>query len=114
MPAKSKQQQKFMGIVRAIQKGEVPAIIYGGKEENHKISLSKKQVKYLFDQENFLTSFPKSFTPFQNVQVKDVVVFQNSNTENPIWLKVVAKNKEHAIVRYNLGGIRLGKKDHYF
>ena len=25
MPAKSKQQQKFMGIVRAIQKGDVPA-----------------------------------------------------------------------------------------
>ena len=25
MPAASKQQQKFMGIVRAIQKGEAPA-----------------------------------------------------------------------------------------
>ena len=24
MPAKSKQQQKFMGLVRAVQKGEVP------------------------------------------------------------------------------------------
>ena len=33
------------------QKGEVPAIIYGGTEENQKVSLSKKQVKYLIDQE---------------------------------------------------------------
>ena len=29
------------------QKGEVPAILYGGTEENLKISLSKKEVKNL-------------------------------------------------------------------
>ena len=46
---------KTKGDVNALrEKGEVPAIIYGGKEENQKISLSKKQVKYLIDQENFL------------------------------------------------------------
>ena len=46
---------KSRGEVNSLrQKGEVPAIIYGGKEENQKISLSKKQVKYLIDQENFL------------------------------------------------------------
>ena len=28
MPAKSKQQQKFMGLVRAVQKGEVPKSYY--------------------------------------------------------------------------------------
>ena len=38
------------------QKGEVPAIIYGGKEKNQKVSLSKKQVKYLIEQENFLSN----------------------------------------------------------
>ncbi len=37
------------------KKEEVPAIIYGGKEENQKISLSKKQVQFLIDQENFLS-----------------------------------------------------------
>ena len=36
------------------QKGEVPGIIYGGTEENQKVSLPKKEVKYLIDQENFL------------------------------------------------------------
>ena len=38
------------------QKGEVPAIIYGGMEENQKIYLSKKEVKTLIDQENFLSN----------------------------------------------------------
>ena len=33
--------------------GNVPAIIYGGKDENKKISLSKKQVKSLIEKENF-------------------------------------------------------------
>ena len=48
---------KTRGEVNSLrQKGEVPAIIYGGKEENQKISLSKKQVKYLIDQENFLSN----------------------------------------------------------
>ena len=38
------------------KKGEVPAIIYGGKEQNQKISLSKKEVKSLIEKENFLSS----------------------------------------------------------
>jgi len=37
-------------------KGQVPAVIYGGTEENQKISLSKKEVKILIDQENFLSN----------------------------------------------------------
>ena len=37
-------------------KGEVPAIIYGGKEKNQKISLSKKHVKILIEKENFLSN----------------------------------------------------------
>jgi len=34
-------------------KGNVPAIMYGGKEENKKITLSKKQVNALIEKENF-------------------------------------------------------------
>ena len=37
------------------KKEEVPAIIYGGKEENQKISLSKKKVQFLINQESFLS-----------------------------------------------------------
>ena len=36
--------------------GSVPAIIYGGKGENEKISISKKLLKNLIEKENFLSS----------------------------------------------------------
>ncbi len=36
--------------------GKVPAIIYGGNDQNQKISISKKQLKFLIDKENFLSS----------------------------------------------------------
>ena len=36
--------------------GNVPAIIYGGKNQNQKISVSKKLIKLLVDKENFLSN----------------------------------------------------------
>ena len=36
--------------------GNVPAIIYGGKDKNQKISISKKLLKFLIEKENFLSS----------------------------------------------------------
>jgi len=36
--------------------GNVPAIIYGGKDQNQKISISKKLLKTLIEKENFLSS----------------------------------------------------------
>ena len=36
--------------------GEVPAIVYGGKDENQKISISKKTLKSLIEKENFLSN----------------------------------------------------------
>ena len=36
--------------------GHVPAIIYGGKDQNQKISISKKLLKILIEKENFLSS----------------------------------------------------------
>ena len=36
--------------------GKVPAIIYGGKDQNQKISISKKLLKVLIDKENFLSN----------------------------------------------------------
>ena len=35
------------------EQGNVPAVVYGGKTENQKISLTKKQVKILLEKENF-------------------------------------------------------------
>ena len=37
-------------------KGIVPAIVYGGKNQNQKISISKKIIKLLADKENFLSN----------------------------------------------------------
>ena len=48
---------KSKGQLNAIRNsGNVPAIIYGGKEENQKISISKKLLKTLIEKENFLSN----------------------------------------------------------
>ena len=45
------------GQLNTIRKsGNVPAIIYGGKNENQKISISKKMLKTLIEKENFLSN----------------------------------------------------------
>ena len=48
---------KSKGEVRSLRlKGSVPAIIYGGTEQNEKVSVSKKILKSLLDKEGFLSS----------------------------------------------------------
>ena len=45
------------GQLNAIRNnGNVPAIIYGGKEQNQKVSISKKFLKVLIEKENFLSN----------------------------------------------------------
>ena len=45
------------GQTKSLRKGgQVPAIIYGGKEKNEKIALSKKEVGNLIEKENFLSN----------------------------------------------------------
>ena len=68
----------------------------------------------VWDEENFISKFANAFYNFQSVEVKDVICFQNSDTGHPIWLKVITRNGEDAIVRYNQQGERVGIKDHYF
>ena len=43
-----------LNLLRA--KGEIPAVIYGGKDKNQNISFSKKALKILIDKENFLSN----------------------------------------------------------
>ena len=50
-------ENSIKGQLNAIRKnGSVPAIIYGGKDENQKISISKKLLKTLIEKENFLSN----------------------------------------------------------
>ena len=45
------------GQLNAIRNnGEVPAIIYGGKDKNQKVSISRKLLKALIEKENFLSN----------------------------------------------------------
>ena len=45
------------GQLNSIRKnGNVPGIVYGGKEDNQKVSVSKKLLKNLIDKENFLSN----------------------------------------------------------
>ena len=45
------------GQLSAIRnEGKVPAIIYGGKDDNQKISISKKLLKVLIEKKNFLSN----------------------------------------------------------
>ena len=48
---------KSKGQLNAIRKnGGVPAIVYGGKDQNQKVSISKKLLKNLIEKENFLSN----------------------------------------------------------
>ena len=48
---------KSKGEVRSLRlNGEVPAIIYGGSDQNEKVSISKKVLKSLLDKEGFISS----------------------------------------------------------
>ena len=50
-------ENKTKGQLNSIRNsGDVPAIIYGGKEENQKITVSKKILKSLIEKENFLSN----------------------------------------------------------
>ena len=78
------------------EKGEVPAIIYGGTEENQKISLSKKKTKSLIDQENFLSNIISLNINEQSIKVLPREVSYDILTDDPIhidFLRIVKGTK---------------------
>ena len=78
---------KSKGQVNSLrQKGEVPAIIYGGKEENQKVSLSKKQIKYLIEQENFLSNIISLNIDGNAIKVLPREVSYDTLTDDPIHI----------------------------
>ena len=90
-------------------------IVFEETLENAKLLIDTKiWLNNVSDEENFISKFPNAFHPFQSVEVKDVICFQNSDNGHPIWLKVITEKGEDAIVRYNQQGERVGIKDHYF
>ena len=75
------------GELNSLRKNDqVPAIVYGGKEENQKISLSKKQVQFLIDQENFLSKIISINIDGNQINVLPREVNYDPISDNPIHI----------------------------
>ena len=86
-------ENKTKGELNSIRfNGDVPAIIYGGKEENEKISLSKKILKSTIEKENFLSSIITLNINGKNQNVLPREVIYDVITDEPIhvdFLRVI-------------------------
>ena len=84
---------KTKGQLSAIRSsGNVPAIIYGGKDENEKVSISKKILKSTIEKENFLSSIITLSCNGKNQNVLPREVIYDVITDEPIhvdFLRVV-------------------------
>ena len=84
---------KTKGELNAIRdNGNVPAIIYGGKDENQKISISKKLLKSTIEKENFLSNIVTLNVSGKNQNVLPKEVIYDVLTDEPIhvdFLRVV-------------------------
>ena len=65
-------------------KGEVPGVVYGGKDENQKVFFSKKKLKTLMEKENFLSNIInlKIEGKDQNVLPREIIF--DTLTDEPI------------------------------
>ncbi len=80
------------------QKGEVPAIIYGGTEKNQKISLSKKQLRSLIEQENFLSNIISINMDGKNINVLPREISFDPISDDPIHIDLIRIIKGAKIV----------------
>ncbi len=72
--------------------GNVPAIVYGGKEKNEKISISKKILKSTLEKENFLSNIITLSINGRNQNVLPREVIYDVLTDEPIhvdFLRVI-------------------------
>ena len=90
---------KTKGDVNALrEKGEVPAIVYGGTEENQKVSLSKKKVKFLIEQENFLSNIISLSIDGKTIKVLPRDVGYDVLTDDPIHIDFLRITKGAKII----------------
>ena len=78
------------------KEGMVPAVLYGGEKENELISISKKHLKFLLDQENFLSNVLKIKIQDKEINVLPREVSYDVVTDEPIhvdFLRMVAGRK---------------------
>ena len=90
---------KTKGEVNTLrEKGEVPAIVYGGAEKNQKVSLSIKKVKSLIDQENFLSNIISLNINGESIKVLPREVGYDVLTDDPIHIDFLRITKGATIV----------------
>ena len=90
---------KTKGDVNALrEKGEVPAIVYGGTEENQKVSLSIKKVKFLIEQENFLSNIISLNINGETIKVLPREVGYDVLTDDPIHIDFLRITKGATII----------------
>ena len=78
------------------RKGVVPGIIYGGKDQNQKVSVSKKEIKILLEKENFLSNVLGLNLEGKNQNVLPREIKYDVITDEPIhvdFLRVVKGTK---------------------
>ena len=84
---------KTKGELSAVRSsGNVPAVIYGGKKENEKVSVSKKLLKSSIEKENFLSNILTLSVGGNNQNVLPREVIYDVLTDEPIhvdFLRVV-------------------------
>tara|TARA_Y100001970_G_scaffold264251_1_gene350658 strand:+ start:917 stop:1660 length:744 start_codon:yes stop_codon:yes gene_type:complete len=84
---------KTKGQLNAIRDGgNIPAIIYGGKEKNEKISVSKKLLKSTMEKENFLSNIISLSVNGKNQNVLPREVVYDVLSDDPIhvdFLRIV-------------------------
>ena len=78
------------------KKGNVPAILYGGKKDNQKISLTKKQVKTLVEKENFTSDVVMLKIDGKELSVLPREIIFDTVSDEPIhidFLRIVEGSK---------------------
>ena len=76
--------------------GNVPAIVYGGKEENQKISITKKQINNLIEKENFASDVIVLKIDGKKFNVLPREIIFDTVSDEPIhvdFLKIVSGSK---------------------
>ena len=88
---------KTQGEINTLRKkGNVPGIIYGGKDQNQKVSVPTKEVKMLLEKENFLSNVLAIKLDGKNQNVLPREVKYDTITDEPIhvdFLRVVEGTK---------------------
>ena len=90
-------QKSSKGTNNTLRKeGMIPAVLYGGDQENELISISKKHLKNLLDQENFLSNVLKIKFKDKEINALPREVSFDVVTDEPIhvdFLRMVAGRK---------------------